>query len=121
MSDMLDVVLKQIDKLDTKFDRHVEKTDERLDKYNEALIRNTMTLEEHVKGSIATNKRLTLMEKIVQKLVARIEHIDTHVIRIDHIINLFKPTTRKLKWLAALIGLITSGYGLYMILKDVKF
>lgn len=104
MLELVNQIAKQVDKLDSKIDRQSEK----IGKYNEGLLRNTITLEEHVKGSIASNKRLTIVED-------KIKHIDDHVSKIQKFLNLFSPTTRKLKWAIAFIGLISSGYGLYIL------
>jgi conjugal transfer/entry exclusion protein len=119
MSDLKEytnLVLHELKRIDSKIEKH----DERLDKYNETLLRNTITLEHHVKGSIASNKRLKIVEDQIENLNTQVEHIDDHVTKIQSFAMFFYPTTKKLKWIVTFIGLIVSSYGLYILLTTGK-
>ncbi len=107
-----ELILHELKRIDKKIEKH----DDRLDEYNENLLRNTITLEEHVKGSIASNKRLIIVEDSLKELDNKVSHIDTHVTRVQRVVLFFSPTTKRIKWMASIIGLIASAYGLYVLL-----
>ncbi len=73
-----ELILHELKRIDAKIERH----DDRLDIYNENLLRNTLTLEEHVKGSIASNKRLTIVEDSLATIDNKVNHIDVHVSKV---------------------------------------
>lgn len=80
----------------------IDKISERQLEHEKTLLRNTITLEEHVKGSIATNKRLKHVED-------QLTQVQDHVKKVRWWIELLKPTKQKILILATALSLATGG------------
>lgn len=111
-----DLLLNKLEQIDTnhrdvslKLDKIVDKQT----KHGETLVRNTVTLEEHVKGSIASNKRLEIVEK-------KLDHVETHVGKVELLIDLLRPTKKKIKILILALSLCGGSYGTYDELTSPK-
>lgn len=102
-----DLVLHELRRQDEKLDRMTDKQAEQ----NEVLLRNTITLEEHV-------KRTKLLEDRAERIEDEVDEIKDHVDTIKRIFNIVKPTKEKLKWLAILTGLAGGGYTGFELTKD---
>lgn len=94
-----DLVLHELRRQDQKLDKVMDKQSEQ----NEHLLRNTISLEEHI-------KRTKLLEDRAERIEDEVDVIKDHVDGIKRIFNLVKPTKEKLKWLAILAGLVGGGY-----------
>lgn len=102
MSDVKDfsaIVLHELKRQDEKLDKLVFKQMEQ----NETLVRNTVTLEEHV-------RRTNLLENRAERIEKDVIEVQDHVRNIKTILNILKPTKEKMKWLAVLAGLATGGH-----------
>lgn len=72
-------ILNQLTRFDSKFD----KFDERFDKYNETLIRNTITLEDHV-------KRTNLLETKIFHVETEVTGLKEHMTIVKGVMNFFR-------------------------------
>lgn len=95
-------LLTEIGRMHTSQDRIFDKLSEQ----GETLVRNTVTLEEHV-------KRTNLLEKRFVNVETEVDGLKVHVTKINTILNLFKPTKEKLKVLLLLSALAGGGAGTY--------
>lgn len=102
-------MLKELDRFADKQDRIYE----RIIEQNETLIRNTVSLEEHV-------KRTNLLEDKVSHVEKDLGKVNSHIAKVETLIDVFKPTKQKIKLLIILIGLLGGSYGGYR-LKDQSF
>jgi len=90
------------------------------------LVRNTMTLEEHVRRTNILEKKNDKLEDKVddahEKCDARVNKIDKDLSSINLILQLLKPTKQKAKWIALTGSLLASLYGGYEVSNspDVK-
>ena len=82
--------------------QRLDKIQERQLEHDKLLLRNTITVEEHVKGAIATNKRLTHVENQLQQ-------IQSHVTKVEWVSELLKPTKKKIMVLITLLSLLMGG------------
>lgn len=71
MSDINDLIIKYLDKLDTK----IEKLDSKMDEMNKVHERNTMVLEEHERRSTASESRISILEETEQQRAERLTKI----------------------------------------------
>lgn len=83
-----------VNRIDKIHDKQIEQ--------GKTLLRNTITVEEHVKGSIATNKRLTHVEN-------QLFDIQKHVSKVQWVWNILIPTRKKIAILLTLLSLLTGG------------
>lgn len=102
-----ELVLHELRRQDTKLDKITDKQSEQ----NEHLLRNTITLEEHI-------KRTKLLEDRAERIEDEVDVIKDHVDGIKRIFSLVKPTKEKLKWLAILAGLAGGGVGVNELARD---
>ena len=75
------------------------------------LIRNTESLEHHI-------KRTDLLEKKVEHVENEVDGLKSHVDKVNFILGLLKPTKEKLKWLLILSALTGGGFGGYELTKS---
>ena len=100
-----------IQRQDTNHRDILEKLDKIVDKqseHGETLVRNTISLEEHI-------RRTNLLETDLKDTKEDVEDIKEHVDKIKFVMKVMTPTKSKLKWLAALLaasGLTTGGIDL---------
>lgn len=80
----------------------IEKIQNKQLDHEKILLRNTITVENHVKGSIATNKRLEIVE---EKLFDMTED----VAKAKMLWDIFKPTKKKVVGVLILLSLLTGG------------
>lgn len=100
--DLLVEHLRQHDNNHRDLLQKIDKISERQLDHEKTLLRNTITLEEHVKGSIATNKRLKHVED-------QLMQVQDHVTKVQWWMEILKPTKQKILILATAISLATGG------------
>ena len=76
------------------------------------LVRNTVSLEEHV-------RRTNLLEIKLEHVENEVNGLRTHVTKVNTVMGLFKPTKEKIKWLIIVASLCGGSYGGYQ-LSDEK-
>ena len=62
---------------------------------NEALLRNTITLEEHVRRTDILQDTVNKLLDLISKFEARMAHVDKHVYKVEGILSVFRPTPAK--------------------------
>ncbi len=87
-----------------RFDHNHERIFDKLEEQGETLVRNTVTLEEHV-------RRTDLLEEDIGQVKEKIGDVESDVDKIKGVFGLFKPTKQKLKWLVLISSLLGSMYG----------
>lgn len=105
--------IKRFNKEHSLFSRKMSKFDSRLDRYNEILIRNTVSLEEHI-------KRTNLLEKKVDHVETEVGGLRDHlslVKSVFSIVKFFGTTKGKIviKW-ALVFGAGVASY--FAVIKD---
>ena len=105
--------LKRFNKEHAVFSKKVSKLDDRLDKYNEVLVRNTVSLEEHI-------KRTNLLEKKIGHVEREVGGLREHVSVVKSVFAVFQFFgTVKGKMLLKWMVLLGAGAASYFIgLKD---
>ena len=95
-------------------DRRLEEGDRKFDQFHETLQENTRELSKHVRGSVATNKRLEIVEN-------KMTHVEDHVSLMERFGRHFKPTKKRMAWLSAAIALFFGFVKIheYLILKNM--
>jgi len=101
-SDLIVEHLRQQDQNHRSVLGKLDTISERQNSHEKTLLRNTITVEEHVKGAIATNQRLTHVED-------QLQGIQNHVSKIQWLMQILKPTRKKLLMLATAASLATGG------------
>jgi len=104
MSEELKVVanhiLQEMTRIHTSHDRIFDKLSEQ----GETLVRNTTSLEEHV-------RRTNLLETKVGHVEVEVDGLKTHLTKINTLITLLKPTKTKVKMAILVSSLLGSLYG----------
>lgn len=105
--------LKRFDKNHESIHDKIDKMDSRLDKYNETLIRNTISLEDHI-------LRTNLLEKKMEHVESEVDGLKSHMISIRSFTNIVKliSSARGKVIIKALIGISGAVASYHMGLKD---
>lgn len=95
--------------------------DEQIDQ-GKTLVRNTLTVEQHVIGSIASNKRLMIVEDKLEVLDGSIKEeirtLNIHISKIDRVIKFLTPTRAKIKWVLVIVSTLGGSYGGYQLTDE---
>lgn len=75
------------------------------------LVRNTVTLEEHV-------KRTNLLEKRMEHVDNEVDGLKTHIAKINTVFDLLKPTKEKMKWIFIVASIIGGTWGTVDVASD---
>ena len=75
------------------------------------LVRNTVSLEEHV-------KRTNLLETKMEHVEDEVSGLKTHITKVTTLVELFKPTKEKIKWLIIAASLCGGSYGGYQLSSE---
>lgn len=87
-----------------RFDDNHKRIYDKLEEQGQTLVRNTITLEEHV-------RRTNLLETEVSKVKEEVDGLHIHLGKVDTILSIFKPTKAKIKMLVLISSLLASLYG----------
>ena len=77
---------------------------EELIKQNEISLRNTISLEDHMKRTNLLENYVQTVEKQLQLVQNQLAHVDTHVEKVEKVIGFFSLTPKKLWILLSLAG-----------------
>lgn len=88
----------------------IEKIRDEQIEQGKTLIRNTASLEEHI-------RRTNLLETKMTHVEEEVDGLKSHVDKVNFVLNLLKPTKEKLKWLLILSALTGGGMGGYELTK----
>jgi len=110
IKDLTGHILTEIGRMHTSSERIFDKLAEQ----GETLVRNTVSLEEHV-------RRTNILETKMDHVEDEVSGLSIHVTKINAILSIFKPTKDKLKILAVLAALATGGTGAYDLSSDKSF
>lgn len=91
-------------------DRRLEEGDKKFHEFHLTLQENTKELAEHVKGSIATNKRLEIVEN-------KMPNIEKHVSFMQKFGKIIGPSKRKIAGVLAAISLF---FGIVKVIDYLK-
>jgi len=114
-------VFDLITKLDSKIDAKFEKVEDKLGEYNNTLGRLTATVEHHVKRSDQHEEHLKRQDSKIDEIGDEVEGLKSHVEQAKPIVEnigavtkTFKLifSTRTLKWLIAICGVVSAFYGM---------
>lgn len=105
--DLTGHLLAELGRIHSSHDRIFDKLSEQ----GETLVRNTVTLEEHV-------RRTNLLEEEMTTVKEEVSGLHTHINKINVVMKLFKPTRTKIKALVAIAGVLGSIYGGTELSKD---
>lgn len=105
--DLTGHLLNEIGRIHTSNERIFDKLAEQ----GETLVRNTVSLEEHV-------RRTNLLELKMDHVEDEVGEITVHIAKINTLVALFKPTKEKLKILALLGALAGGSVGTYDLSSD---
>lgn len=101
-------LLREMERVHGNNDRILEKLSEQ----NEVLVRNTVSLEEHV-------RRTNMLEEKMEHVETEVSEIKAHITKVNTVLDILKPTKEKLKIIAILSTLLGGSYGGYQLsLKD---
>jgi hypothetical protein len=110
VKDLTGHLLNEIGRIHTSNERIFDKLAEQ----GETLVRNTVSLEEHVRRTNLLENKMTYVEDEVSELCL-------HVAKINTLVSIFKPTKEKLKIAALLCALAGGSVGTYHLSSDDSF
>ena len=83
--------------------------------YKEILLRNTITLEDHVRRTNLLQEQVANMQRLIEMFEQKMSHVDKHVSKVENLMNIFKPTPRKL---GLLISALTATLTFFTSIKE---
>lgn len=101
-----DIILEELKRHNAKLDNIVD----RQFYQHETLIKNTVSLEEHMKRTDILEKRNSMTEEIIQEIKDELGEIKAFIKNINLILELIKPTKEKIKWVVLAAGLLLGSY-----------
>ena len=104
VNDLAGHLLTEIHRIHDSHDKIFDK----LSQQGETLVRNTISLEEHI-------RRTNLLEKKMEHVEVEVNGLKNHVDRVNFIMGILKPTKEKIKWLIILGSILGGTYGGYQI------
>lgn len=102
VKDLAGHLLAEIHRIHNSHDKIFDKLSEQ----GETLVRNTLSLEEHI-------RRTNLLEKKMDHVEEEVDGLKSHVERVRFIMQLLKPTKEKIKWLIVAGSILGGTYGGY--------
>lgn len=104
VKDLAGHLLAEIHRIHNSHDKIFDK----LSQQAETLVRNTISLEEHI-------RRTNLLEKKMDHVEEEVDGLKNHIEKIRFITQLLKPTKEKIKWLIIIGSILGGTYGGYQI------
>ena len=105
---LTDHILDHLNRIDNKQDKIFEE----LQTQNTTLVRNTVSLEDHIKRTNLLERKMDLIEEDVTKVEEKIFKIKENQDKTNFIVNFLKPTKLKIKIITLLLGLIGGTYSI---------
>jgi hypothetical protein len=106
-TDLSEIIIAQMDRHDRAHRDLMQEIgkirDEQVEQ-GKTLVRNTVSLEEHI-------RRTNLLEKKVAHVEEQVGNVNKHVEKMKMWMSILKPTKTKLKWLLLASALATGSYG----------
>jgi hypothetical protein len=102
IKDIAGHILAEIHRIHNSHDKIYDKLSEQ----GETLVRNTVTLEEHV-------RRTNLLENKMTHIETEVNGLRTHINKVNFFISLLKPTRQKIKWILIILSLFGGSWGGY--------
>lgn len=88
---------------------------EELSEHKDLLIRNTLSLEDHIKRTNILQAHVANLQDLVEKFERRIAHVDNHVDKVNSIIKALTPTPKKI---AAIFAALTAMLGFFTSFRE---
>lgn len=75
------------------------------------LVRNTVSLEEHIRRTDLLEVKVERVDKKVDDVEEEVDGLHKHLVRLDGLFDFFKPTKTKIKWLITILSALGIGFG----------